>query len=1114
MARGFDGATSGDATLGQMRINRRRFLQAAGVSALPFQLSAQTNGPYRYSLVDGAWVIVDGNASFNRPLPPSHSHDAVSRSERMVLWAGDRPEFRFTTVSTRAATVAELRFALDGKPSQELHGVKAIYNAGRYDYEIAALRLSVVSAADFEGAIIRCDVPPGGTLSFDIGKGTVRLEGGAFYLRHATIKREIYGAASTRLQLEDRTDSVRGACTGGGTVYLWFTSDPPDSPAVRACAEHPAQVFEDCTRELAALAGKLEIRTPDPYLDAIVAEQNLALDRAWHDSTMMHGVYSWHVAMSGWRSLYGNTVMGWHDRVQGHAERFFAEQVQEPELPPAHPLEGHTFGEAPACRGAIPGYLGRKSYFYNMGEVLLDMVMYDWQWTGDLAFMARNFDAIAAKLLWQDRCLDPGEDGLYENWLNAWNTDAKWHNGGGGIIASVSTWRASVVMAAVARRLRKDPAPFVARAARIRKACDTQLWLPGKGIFAEYKDCLGLQRLHEAPDQSSIYTPIDLGFCDEFQAYQMLRFTEYAMPDVRGLPRGGRLLWSSNWLPPLYSTFGLYPNETINTMLCYFRLGLADRAYELLKGLEAGPFLGPCPGNMGVNQNPDGTAPGHVGFSDVVSLFQRTMVEGLFGVQMNAPNGTVTLQPAFPPDWQQASMRGPVVSAEYSRSGDTERLAVRTARKLRYRFHLPARGSDVRSVKIDGRNAPFHVEAGVARAWVTCEVAETESAEITIQYGPEPLPVLQAARVGAVGETFNLRVEHGAAKEIRDPQDVTTERLLQGSQCTVRLRGAPGWHTFFVRADNGRTSVWLPVDFELRAPLEIVDAQWKAGTCVCALRNNSQQMRLVNGRIAAGGVERAVQVRVPPLGVTPVEIAGIDPARLSPGTNAITLTLDGAVTVEGAWIDWSLKLSDGAAHPAPLTGLHNQDLATLHQQSYVNPHTANYTMTVEANGRSWWLNRAKKPEPRLDVLAAAKGHLISAVGVPFEIPRSGPNACFVSLYENFPPRLRIPLQREARKLYFLLAVSTNQMQSRIENARITVNTGGTTRVLPLVNPENLDDWLMEPFALSGYSQPLGPGTYGRIVDLDLGSTMRVDSVDLECLSNEVLCGLLGLTTVS
>jgi hypothetical protein len=413
----------------------------------------------------------------------------------------------------------------------------------------------------------------------------------------------------------------------------------------------------------------------------------------------------------------------------------------------------------------------------------------------------------------------------------------------------------------------------------------------------------------------------------------------------------------------------------------------------------------------------------------------------------------------------------------------------------------------VQSVTVDGKRAQFRFEEGVAAAWVAVDVAETDRAVVVVRYGAAPLPVLHAPSVGALGEEFSVSVEHGTVAQIRDPQRVLSQPRIEGSRCTAELYGAPGWHTFFVL--SGKT--WLPVDFELRAALEIVDARLAGDRCSCAIRNNSQTARFVTGKLALGRAEKPLELTIPALGTIPVEI---DAADRTPGTNAIAFTgisFRGIVT--GALMDWKAPLDPGAAQAISLAGLYNQDLGTLLDQRYVSPATPNYTMTVEANGRSWWLNRAKKPEVRLDVLKAAKGRLVSAIGVPFEIAETGPNACFVSMFDNFPRQMKIPVGRNARKLYFLLAVSTNQMQSRTENARITVNHAGGQRVVALVNPENVDDWLMEPFALSGQPQPFGPGTHGQIVDVDLGWSARVESVDVECLSNEVLCGVVAVTAV-
>ena len=94
-------------------------------------------------------------------------------------------------------------------------------------------------------------------------------------------------------------------------------------------------------------------------------------------------------------------------------------------------------------------------------------------------------------------------------------------------------------------------------------------------------------------------------------------------------------------------------------------------------------------------------------------------------------------------------------------------------------------------------------------------------------------------------------------------------------------------------------------------------------------------------------------------------------------------------------------------------------------------------------------------------LNLTSGEYITDIGVPFEISSAeGNNAAFVSLYNQFPDKMNIPVNADGSKIYFMLSVSTNNMQSRIENARITVNMkDGTKEILPLTNPYNIDDWL-------------------------------------------------------
>ena len=64
-----------------------------------------------------------------------------------------------------------------------------------------------------------------------------------------------------------------------------------------------------------------------------------------------------------------------------------------------------------------------------MNEVLIDELLYYWQWTGDDEFIAEAYEFVKGHLQSQDSEIRVPGTNLYENFLNAWNTDNKWTTG-------------------------------------------------------------------------------------------------------------------------------------------------------------------------------------------------------------------------------------------------------------------------------------------------------------------------------------------------------------------------------------------------------------------------------------------------------------------------------------------------------------------------------------------------------------------------------------------------------------------------------------------------------------------------------------------------------------
>jgi hypothetical protein len=1009
-----------------------------------------------------------------------------------------------------------LRGASGGKWLRDCATIKARYVPGHQDYELrdplfgGMISISYVRPVACEGLLARARLPadaPGCELVFACGGATewgdhldyqggrgslidfhsehcedneVRLEGQTFSIRrpndgHGHRLRGALAGPALRVGVGDAGaltgdpfDLIEskagtrpmaiGACAlpPAGEVYFILTTDDLNWGEVQAYLTDPAAVFEACCRHYRDLSRTVAIATPDHYLDLGFAAQVLAVDGAWHEPCFTHGPWSWSLPFGGWRVCYGPTVLGWHERVQSSTAEFFREQIKTPEFPSIR-CRPDGYSDGHLCRGALPEAAHstrRNKCVLNPGEVLVDHILYDWEWTGDLVFMARVFEHIADKLLWEERCLDADGDGLYENVLNTWVSDAHWYSGSGCIQASVYNWRANQRMAEIAARLGKDPAVFRQRAARIKRACDTILWCAAEGIYAEYREEFGHRRLHKAPEQASIYHPIDFRFCDDLRSYQMLRFTESALRnEIGATPRGGRLVWSSNWLPPLYSSLGLYPQETINLMLCYYRLGLAEKADALLKGIEASFFNGPCPGGLAHIQRPDGSHYGSTDFTDTTSMFIRSVVEGLFGVQMNVPDGRVGIQPCFPRDWSQASLQAPDIAYDYLWDGQRECLSIRTPRALCYRVRLKARTAQVASVKLDGRAQEFRCEPGIGGAWVVVETPASLAAELEIGYRPQALAALEFSPVAALGDDYRVGVRDGRIVEIADPQGVLRDARLEPAGAVGKVAAQPGWHTFFALTENGELRAWRPVDVEVRPPLEIVRAHLQVengkARCSCALRNNMATPRKPAGRFQVAGATLDFECKLPPVSESDqFTIPIADPARLSPGSNCLLATVEAPspATVEAVAVDWQLAARFPAvaaalrqARPIPLGQLCNVELVNLHRQSYLAPRPKTFCLTTAANGRaiSCWDETARGVgvvDPRTDRLGNTGGIFRSDIGVPFAVPETGCNACFTSLWENFPPRIVVPIKNRARKLFFLLAAVTNPMQSRIENA--------------------------------------------------------------------------------
>ncbi len=1057
---------------------------------------------YTYHPIPGGFETTNGKAEYTRPIYAPHCNDELN-GKRYIYYLGDRPKLVLSNAAAGSSNKLLARHGhlllglRGGKWLHDMDEITARYVYGHEEYDIrdasydGTIKLTFTRTPALDAMLIRTELPQsaaGRLLFFAAGQngkpGCQPCAGNSEHLHFRaedtagnqvdtagdtyTIRRngaDLCGAVSCGMKWhiadasafsskpdallqtdESSTPAVVGVQTDAAqTVYLMLTTEPYENRYVQNFRVEAARLFEDGLAYYKALAQTITVETPEPYFDAAIAAQMVALDASW-DAGMMHGPIAWHSGQAGWRGMYGFVTAGWGERIKENVRLYM--KTQQP-------------------NGRIECYPDGDQR-YNMGEVLVDELLTYWLYSGDTAFFAEGaYDFVAKFLRYQDEQLRVAGTNLYENFLNAWNTDNKWTNGGPGTIATTYVWHACTIMAKLAKALGKadDAAMYEEKADAIHTAMKTALWDADKGVYGEYRDIFGLKRLHTASDLSSVYTPIDLGVMDEVESCQALHYTD---TDIETVEKDGcEFKYSSNWLPRFYSTCGLYPEEVLNNAQAWFCAGWKERGYKqymacvlaMANGKAAGP--GCCAHTM--NDSLENT--GHLDFADATGQYIRTAVEGVFGITMLRPLGKVKIMPGLPDVWDHASIRTDYIGYIYRREKLADRFAVTLPEPLAVEFAVPARYAKIKVVTVNGESVPFHADR-----FVRFTAPAATQAEVCVIYEKSTLATVTGAETAEVGTQYTV-TSNGTILRILDPQSVLVNvQTLPAVKVTVTLGAKEGQHTFFAEVRKDDTTAMLPIY------VNITD------TAAAARRQTG----------ALGSI--------------------------SAGEQYTTIPLDGIV---------------------------NQNLRLLHANSYdltvgENPHfvlsrfyfSHDCTRTVTATGRSWWedSSRGKNGVPDALSLPENGGVYKTDIGVPFLLSAVGDdkrNAAFTSLYNQFPDSLTLPVHASGDKIYFMLSVSTNGMQSHIENARITVRLAdGTMEILPLTNPDNIDDWLCyqesrendwdsfskcSSYAKTGYAQFFGEKAHANILAVDLHGEKQIEEIKLETLSCEVLTGLLGVT---
>lgn len=193
----------------------------------------------------------------------------------------------------------------------------------------------------------------------------------------------------------------------------------------------------------------------------------------------------------------------------------------------------------------------------------------------------------------------------------------------------------------------------------------------------------------------------------------------------------------------------------------------------------------------------------------------------------------------------------------------------------------------------------------------------------------------------------------------------------------------------------------------------------------------------------------------------------------------------------------------------------NCNLMDVHNQKYLSPRPDCYSIGVCANGRyAWEWNHGGHNKLVVDdsALRQAGGSITTKSGIRFITPENGENLACISVWDNFPNRMTIPISGKGQELAIMFVSTTNAMQTGVENARITVHyADGGEELIALVYPVNIDDWLVPALQTENETFYFNDYNHATVQKIRIDKTRELTGVTIEAVANEVILGIMGIS---
>ena len=649
----------------------------------------------------------------------------------------------------------------------------------------------------------------------------------------------LYGTLPNNSKLTtDNRPALNGEVVLTESQYIYIGRDD------KAGKENLEELFNKTENAREELASRIKFTTPDPFFNTIGGALSVAADGIWDEEVWLHGAIGWRMQLTGWRAGYTGDFLGWHDRARTHFDNYANSQVVDVPQTIPHPAQDLELNMARSVKKwGTPhysnGYICRnpnknnQMHHYNMNLCYIDELLWHLNWTGDLDYARKMWPVITRHLTWEKLNYDPDDDGLYDAYACIWASDALYYNSGAVTHSTAYNYRSNKMAALVAEKIGEDPTPYKKEAEKINNAINKTLWLQNKGHWAEYKDFMGLQRLHESAAVWSIYHAIDSEVGDNFQRYQATQYIDNEIPHIPVRAKGliddnYQTISTTNWFPYSWSVNNVAFAEVMNTALAYFQTGRNEEGYKLLKSsVLDGMYLGGSPGNFGqVSFYDAARGECYRDFADPIGVGSRVFIQGLYGINPDALNNKIVVKPGFPSDWKHADLHTPDISYNYKRDDKNEAydLSFNLDNINNLELQVIAKYDKVKSVMVNGVKTDWELNTkSIGRPMINihAKIEKNNICNIEIEWdGNEIEKENNTLNKYKPNEKVEFQSKYQIS-EIYNPQNALTKTSHDKYKLSGIVNGKSQYHTIFIKVSSGDLSWWDTVNFEIDQDMSV-----------------------------------------------------------------------------------------------------------------------------------------------------------------------------------------------------------------------------------------------------------------------------------------------------